>query len=162
MSSSNFFLAIVVGALKPSITFVSLPSLPLAPSHSCLAPPTPSHSCLAPLTPVSLPLAPVLLPSLPLTPSHSRLAPLTPSHSCLTPLTPVLLPSLPLAPNGQNRLVGSQPFLWGQGARWELEGARGVRGSKTEGPHHLCGAKGMRWEQGEQDRGPHHLCGGKG
>ena len=139
MSSSNFFLAMVVGALKPSITFVSLPSLPLTP-----------------VSLPSLPLTPVLLPSLPscsllllshspcscltsLTPSHSRLAP---PRSCLTPLAPVLLPSLPLTPNGQNRLVGSQPFLWGQGARWELEGTRGVRGSETEGPHHLCGDKG--------------------
>ena len=31
---------------------------------------------------------------------------------------------------------GCPPPLWGLGARWEQEG---VRGSKTGGPHHLCG-----------------------
>ena len=48
MSSSKFFPPLVVGALKPSITLVSLPSLPLAP--------------------LPLPLL-TSLPSLPLTPS---------------------------------------------------------------------------------------------
>ena len=52
MSSSKFFLPLVVGALKPSITFVSLPSLSLAP----LAPLTLSHSpcSLSPLAPTEV------------------------------------------------------------------------------------------------------------
>ena len=69
ISSLKFFLPLVVGALK-CITFVSLPSLPLAPSHSPLTPLTPSCS------PHSLPL-----PLLPLRPTHSphSLSPLAPT-----------------------------------------------------------------------------------
>ena len=56
MSSSKFFPPLVVGALKPSITFISLPSLPLAP--------------LAPSCPLSLPSCSPCSLSLPLAPSH--------------------------------------------------------------------------------------------
>ena len=56
MSSSKFFLPLVVGALKPSIILVSLPSLPLAPSHSphfLLLPSCSPHSLLLPLPPLA-------------------------------------------------------------------------------------------------------------
>ena len=79
----SFFPQLVVGTLKPSITFVLLPLLPLTPSCSLFLP---SHSPLAPLAPLSLPL-------LPLTPSHFPCSLLPP----LTPLTP-LIPCCPLPP----------------------------------------------------------------
>ena len=102
--SSNFFLSQVVGTLTPSITYVLLPSLPLAP-------------CLAPLAPCFTPSLPILLPSLtvslPYSLSHSLTPCLTPSplscslsHSlsnfpcpCLTPLTPLPLSCSPHSPS---------------------------------------------------------------
>ena len=98
----------VVGALKPSITFVSLPLTPLAPSRSSLAPSHSPHSLSLPslpLTPIS-PLAPTEVVGTPLSRSLSLpLAPLslpslllTPLSLPLLPLTPRLLPSLPLTP----------------------------------------------------------------
>ena len=76
MSSLKFFLPLVVGALKPSITFISCPSLPLTPSCfpcSLLLPLAPSHSPLAHLAPSHSPCS--LLPLAPTevveTPKHS-------------------------------------------------------------------------------------------
>ena len=62
MSSSKFFPPLVVGALKPSITFISLPS---CSPCSLLAPLTPLLLILLPLTPSCspcslLPLAPTV------------------------------------------------------------------------------------------------------
>ena len=97
MSSSKFFPPLVVGTLKPSITFILLPLLPLAPSSIPLLPLAflaPSHSQLTPsCSPCSL--APSSLPLVPLTPSHSQL---TLSHSPHSLSLPACSPHSQLAP----------------------------------------------------------------
>ena len=117
MCSLKFFSPQVVGTLKPSITFTSLPLLPLPPAHL-------PHSQLAPLTPLAPSLFPrspahslspspfahtevvgtikpsityALLPSLPC-PQLTSLAPCYPAHSPHSQFAPLLPSSLPSAP----------------------------------------------------------------
>ena len=146
MSSSKFFPPLVVGALKPSITFVSLPLGPLAPSHS-------PCSLLLP----SLPLAPLLLPLLPLlplTPSHSP-------HSLLLPLTPCLhrgggTPKHSITYPYPTLAIGSKRE-W-EGASWEWPSAQQRWWASQNIPldHHYAlpplsqlWVRGVSWEWGE-------------
>ena len=118
MSSSKFFPQLVVGALKPSITFISLASLPLAPSCSPLAPLSlPSHSSRSLLLP-SLPLAPLSLPLL----SHSFL-PLAPTEVVGTQKHSITYPYPTLAIGSKRKQEGSERGR---------EGVRGVRRSERE------------------------------
>ena len=103
MSSSKFFLPLVVGALKPSITFVSLPLLPLTCSHFPLTLLAPSCS------PCSL-----LLPLLPLATTEVVE---TPKHSITYPY-PTLAIGRERGSKGSERSKRSE------------RGVRGVRGSK--------------------------------
>ena len=85
----TFFPAMVVGGLKPSITFISLPSLPLAPLTPLLLPSLP----LAPLAPSRSSHSPrsLSLPSLLSCSPHSLSLLSCSPHS-------LLLPSCPLPP----------------------------------------------------------------
>ena len=94
----------------------------------CFAVPTTSLLCFAVATtylgPRVLPISLTLLPACSLSlPSHSLSLPLPLSCSPCSSLTLLLLPSLPLAPNGQTRVV--------------------VYYTIFRGPHHLCGGKGQ-------------------
>ena len=114
MSSSKFFPPLVVGALKPSITFISLASPPLTPSCS------PYSLSLPSCSPCSL-----SLPSC----SPCSLSPLAPTEVVGTPKHSVTYPYPTLA-------IGSERGVRGG------EGARGVRRSKRsnrerEGASHL-------------------------
>ena len=110
MSSSKFYPPLVVGALKPSITFISLPSPPLTPSHSI-------HSLLLPLLPLA-PLTPSCSPCSLSLPSCSpcSLSPLAPTEVVGTPKHSVTYPYPTLA-------IGSE-----RGVR----GGRGSKGSERE------------------------------
>ena len=128
MSSSKFFPPLVVGALKPSITFILLPSLPL----------TLSCSLFLPLLPLA-PLAPLLLTLLPLnSPSHSpcSLSPLAPTEVVGTPKHSITYPYPTLAiasKRGQEGVRGVRGSEGSEGSEreWEeQEEAREVRGSE--------------------------------
>ena len=119
------FLPLVVGALKPSITFRSLGSLQLAPAHSQLTPQfAPAHS----------PVHSSLLPSsLQLTPAHSPV--------CSSSLLPC--PIAPYTP----QVVGTPTHTWPLGASWsKLERA----GSELEVSWSKLGVSWSELEQGEQ------------
>ena len=119
MSSSKFFLPLVVGTLKPSVTFVSLP---LTPSHSHLAL---SHSpCFLSLPSCSL--------SLPLAPSSPPSA--LPPQRWWGPQNIVYHTSTLPWPLG---VRGSK--LGARGSELGGRGVRGARGSK----------RGASWEQRE-------------
>ena len=126
------FLPLVVGALKPSITFRSLSLLQLTPS--LLPSSLPSSLQLAPQ------FAPARSSSLPahspvrssLLPSLLQLAP-----AC-SPVCSSLLLSCPIAPYTP-QVVGTPTHTWPLGASWselgvswEQAGARGVSWSKLE------------------------------
>ena len=126
MSSSKFFLPLVVGALKLSITFVSLPLLPLTPL-------TPSHS------PHSL-----LLPLTPLTPScspHSPLAPLAPS--CPLPPQRWGAPKHSITYPYPTLAIGSKRELGEWGGKRQWEGARGSELGGTLGPTEWWASKNL-------------------
>ena len=109
MSSSKFFLPLVVGALKPSITFVSLPSLPLTPLSLPLAP---SHPRLTPLAPSRSPCSPSLL---------------APTEVVGTPKHSITYPYPTLAIESERGVRGGERE---QGEWEEREGARGGRGAR--------------------------------
>ena len=121
MSSSKFFLPLVVWALKPSITLVPLPLLPLTPL-------TPSCSLSLP----SLSLTLLLLPLLPLAPSHS-LSPLAPTEVVGTPKHSITY-QYPTLAIGSEREQGEQ-----EGSEREVRGGEREQAGRDPWPNRAGG-----------------------
>ena len=135
MMSSIFFPSQVVGTLKPSITCLSLPSLPSLPASPPCSLPCPLTPCLAPHS--------LHCPSLPASRSCSLPHPSLPC-SLSYPLAPCLAPHSPQVVLGSPLPVGSEGSKGARGQDREQEGKE-EQGGET-------GSKGARQGAKGQDR----------